>query len=103
MWQDGRIIGLFVVFGVLFILFFAIQLYMRDKATLPPRILCRRNIWGSALFSFCLNSAMFIFVYYVRCTPAPASEASAQGIHTLSSSQSGFKLSRASRLQHRAL
>ncbi|OJJ99061.1 hypothetical protein ASPACDRAFT_29519 [Aspergillus aculeatus ATCC 16872] len=64
-WGSGRIIGLFITFGVLFLCFIAIQLYAGEKAILPPRLLRGRSIWGSALFSFCLNSAIFIFVYYL--------------------------------------
>ncbi|OQE23395.1 hypothetical protein PENFLA_c011G00146 [Penicillium flavigenum] len=64
-WGDARIIGLFVVFGVLFLCFIALQFHTGEKATLPPRLLRSRNIWGSALFTFCVNSVMFIFVYYV--------------------------------------
>jgi hypothetical protein len=70
-WGDGRIIGLFVVFGVLFVCFIALQFHAGEKATLPPRLLRSRNIWGSALFAFCVNSAMFIFVYYVIHSSAP--------------------------------
>ncbi|RAH50546.1 uncharacterized protein BO95DRAFT_459032 [Aspergillus brunneoviolaceus CBS 621.78] len=59
---SGRIIGLFIAFGILFLCFITIQLYAGEKAILPPRLLRGRNIWGSALFSFCLNRAIFIFL-----------------------------------------
>jgi MFS family permease len=65
LWGDGRIIGLLVVFGVLFVCFVCLQFYTGEKGILPPRLLHNRNIWGSALFSFCGSSAMFIYVYYV--------------------------------------
>ncbi|PYH42533.1 MDR family MFS transporter, partial [Aspergillus saccharolyticus JOP 1030-1] len=64
-WANGRIIALFVIFGVLLLCFIALQVRAGDQAMLPPRLLRSRNIWGSALFSFCLNSAIFIFVYYL--------------------------------------
>jgi MFS family permease len=70
-WGNGRVIGLFVVFGVLFVCFIYLQFYAGEKATLPPRLLRSQNIWGSALFTFCVNSTMFIFVYYVSSTPHP--------------------------------
>ncbi|RAL10221.1 MDR family MFS transporter [Aspergillus homomorphus CBS 101889] len=64
-WSNSRIIGLFCVFGVLLLSFTALQLYSGERALLPPRLLRKRNIWGSALFSFSLNSAIFIFIYYL--------------------------------------
>jgi predicted MFS family arabinose efflux permease len=64
-WKDRRVIGLLVAFGLLFVCFVCLQVYAGEKAMLPPRLLQDRNIWGSAIFSFCMNSAMFIYVYYV--------------------------------------
>ncbi|GCB25950.1 putative HC-toxin efflux carrier TOXA [Aspergillus awamori] len=64
-WGDGRIIALFTLFGVLLACFVGLQLWARERATLPPRLLRGRNIWGSALYGFCLNGAMFTFVYYL--------------------------------------
>ncbi|RAH87284.1 MFS general substrate transporter, partial [Aspergillus japonicus CBS 114.51] len=64
-WANGRIISLFTVFGILLLCFIGLQVYAGEKAMLPPRLLRGRNIWGSALFGFCLNSAIFIFVYYL--------------------------------------
>ncbi|KAL2846177.1 MFS general substrate transporter [Aspergillus pseudoustus] len=46
-WGDGRI------------------LWRRENATLPPRILTNRNVWGSSSFTFCLGAAFFALVYYV--------------------------------------
>ncbi|GKZ23906.1 hypothetical protein AbraIFM66951_010438 [Aspergillus brasiliensis] len=64
-WGDGRIVALFVLFGVLLVCFIGLQLWARERATVPPRLLRGRNIWGSALYGFCLNGAMFTFVYYL--------------------------------------
>jgi predicted MFS family arabinose efflux permease len=64
-WEDGRVIGLLIAFGFLFICFICLQVHAGEKAMLPPRLLRNRNVWGSAIFSFCMNSAMFIYVYYV--------------------------------------
>jgi hypothetical protein len=67
-WSNGRIIALFVIFGVLIICFTALQIYKGEKATVPPRLLMNRNIWGASLFAFCLGGGFFILVYYV-CHP----------------------------------
>ncbi|KAK3719945.1 hypothetical protein LTR37_004068 [Vermiconidia calcicola] len=64
-WSDRRVIGLFVVFGVLFIGFVLIQVYKPDTATIQGRIIKNRSIIGSMLFTFCLASSMMLLVYYV--------------------------------------
>ncbi|KAI1384991.1 putative efflux pump [Hypoxylon trugodes] len=64
-WSNGRIIGLFVVFGVLFIAFLYVQHIQQENATVPPRIMKKRTIWASSLFSFGVGSGFFIFIYYV--------------------------------------
>ncbi|KAJ5365916.1 Major facilitator superfamily domain general substrate transporter [Penicillium concentricum] len=64
-WNNPRIIALFVLSGVLLIAFVAVQIYQNEKATLPPRIVCNRNIWSAAWFSITLNGAYFTFAYYL--------------------------------------
>ncbi|KAI4726644.1 MFS transporter [Aureobasidium sp. EXF-10728] len=64
-WKDGRIIALFVVFGVLCAIFIAIQFRVGEKATIPPRILKQRSVAASAWFGVTLGAAFFLFVYYL--------------------------------------
>ncbi|KAJ6579472.1 DHA14-like major facilitator [Mycena vulgaris] len=64
-WNNGRIIGLFVVFGVLISGFIAIQIWKQDLATVPPRILKQRSIMAAAWFALCLGSSFFILVYFL--------------------------------------
>lgn len=64
-WSDGRIIALFVLFGVLIIGFVAIQIWKQELATVPPRIFKNRNIWGCAIFAAFLGASFFVMVYYV--------------------------------------
>ncbi|KAJ7499973.1 DHA14-like major facilitator [Mycena latifolia] len=64
-WSNGRIIGLFVVFGVLIAGFIAVQIWKQDLATVPPRILKQRSIMAAAWFSLCLGSSFFILVYFL--------------------------------------
>ncbi|KAL0070090.1 hypothetical protein AAF712_002577 [Marasmius tenuissimus] len=64
-WGNGRIIGLFVVFGVLIVVFIGIQIWKQDDATVPPRILKQRSILASAWFAFCLGASFFIMVFYI--------------------------------------
>ncbi|KAM3499052.1 hypothetical protein MY10362_007664 [Beauveria mimosiformis] len=64
-WGNGRIIGLFVVFAVLIAAFIAIQIWKKDKATVPPRIFMNRTVWACSSFVVCLGAAFFIMVYYL--------------------------------------
>lgn len=64
-WKSARIIALFVVCGVLEICFVCIQLWKKDRATVPPRIFKNRSVWSSALFVVCLGGAFFIFIFYI--------------------------------------
>jgi MFS family permease len=64
-WSNGRIIGLFVVFGVLILIFMGIQYWAQDKATIPPRLIKNRNVWGAAWYSMALGAAFFVMTYYV--------------------------------------
>lgn len=77
-WRNSRIIGLFVGFGVMAVLFVISQIYLenysarngttgekRGKATLPPWILRQRTICSAALFAFFFSGGFFLLVYYL--------------------------------------
>ncbi|THY39272.1 MFS transporter [Aureobasidium pullulans] len=62
-WSSGRVIALFVVFGVLLAIFVSIQFYVGEKATIPPRIIKQRSVAASAWFGVSLGAAFFLFVH----------------------------------------
>ncbi|KKK23522.1 hypothetical protein P175DRAFT_0499634 [Aspergillus ochraceoroseus IBT 24754] len=64
-WRSGRIIALFIVFGILIIGFIWVQIWKQERATVPPRVFKNRNVWGSAIFGAFLGSAFFVMVYYI--------------------------------------
>jgi MFS family permease len=64
-WNNGRIIALFVVFGVLLIAFLAVQIWAGDNATLPLRIVKQRSIACGSLYSMCVGAAFFVIGYYI--------------------------------------
>lgn len=64
-WHNGRIIALFIVFGVLITAFIAIQFWKGDFGTVPPRIISQRSMASAAWFSLCLGGGFFILVYYL--------------------------------------
>ena len=63
-WGSGRIIALFVVFGILIFAFIGVQIWQQDNATVPPRILKKRSIAFAAWFSASLGASFFVILYY---------------------------------------
>jgi MFS family permease len=64
-WKSGRIIALLVIAALLVISFIAIQVWKQDNATVPPRVMANRNVWGSAWYVAMLGASFFIMVYYL--------------------------------------
>lgn len=64
-WSDGRIIALFVVFGVLAVCFWLVEMWQKDRATIPLRILKNKNILAAVWYGVCMGAALFIFSYYL--------------------------------------
>ncbi|EAW22604.1 MDR family MFS transporter [Aspergillus fischeri NRRL 181] len=64
-WNNSRIIGLFVGFGLMAILFAFSQVKMADKATLPPRVFKNRTVLAATLFALFFGGAFFVLVYYL--------------------------------------
>lgn len=61
-WSNPRIIVLFVLFGILTIVFIAIQRWKGENATVPPRIIKQRTMASAAWFAVCLGGGFFIFM-----------------------------------------
>jgi predicted MFS family arabinose efflux permease len=64
-WKSGRIIGLFVGFAVLTIIFVLTQLKLGDKGTLPPRLFKDRNVVLAMAFAFFFGAGFFAIIYYL--------------------------------------
>jgi hypothetical protein len=64
-WKSARIIALLVLTALLIIAFIAIQIWKQESATVPPRVLANRNVWGSAWYVAMLGAAFFVLVYYL--------------------------------------
>ncbi|KAK1767678.1 major facilitator superfamily domain-containing protein [Phialemonium atrogriseum] len=64
-WNDSRIIGLFVGFGVMAIIFVGLQIRAGDAGTLPPRLFKNRNVLLAMLFAFFFGAGFFPLVYYL--------------------------------------
>jgi predicted MFS family arabinose efflux permease len=63
------VIALFAVFGVLLMFFLAVQWWRQDRATIPPRLIMNRNVWGGSVFIFCLSASFMVYTYYVSHPP----------------------------------
>jgi len=63
-WSSGRIIALLVVFGVLTIVFIAIQLWQQENAMVPPRIMRQRTVASAAIFGSTLSASFFVVLYF---------------------------------------
>lgn len=61
--SDGRIIALFVLFGILLVTFVAVQMWRPDTATLPKRLITDRSMLAGLWFVLCVGAAMMLIVY----------------------------------------
>lgn len=64
-WSNGRIIALFVFFGVFGSMWCAVQVWKQEEATVPPRLLKNRNVLGAVIHAMFLGGSFFVFGYYV--------------------------------------
>ena len=64
-WGSGRIIALFVVFGILIACFIAVQFWKQESATVPPSIMKKRSMAAASWFSFTLGSFFLLLIYFL--------------------------------------
>jgi hypothetical protein len=62
-WNNGRIIVLFALTGVLIIAFALVQIWRQEDATVPPRIIKQRSIALGMIFSVCIGGALISMLY----------------------------------------
>lgn len=61
-WSNSKVWGNILGFGLLIIVFVALQFYLGDRATMPPRILKQRTVAACAIFSTFLAMALYAYV-----------------------------------------
>ncbi|KAK3677024.1 hypothetical protein LTR78_003229 [Recurvomyces mirabilis] len=64
-WNNGRIIALFTLFGVLLIAFVLVQIFMQKTATISASVINNRSIIAGMWLTFCIASTMLIFTYFL--------------------------------------
>jgi MFS family permease len=67
MWSNWRIILLWVLVGVLLLVFLGVEYRSGDDSMFPLKLLYQRSVAFSALFTFCNSAALFVTAYYVSC------------------------------------
>jgi MFS family permease len=64
-WNSSQIIGLFVGFALLAIIFTFSQLKLGDNGTLPPRMFKDRNVIMAMIFACFFGSAFFALIFFI--------------------------------------
>jgi hypothetical protein len=64
-WDSARVIVLFVLAGVLLLLFIWIQFQQGDNATVPIRIIKQRSVASGAYFSLLSPGSMMVIVFFL--------------------------------------
>ena len=64
-WNNSRIIGLFVGFGLLTTCFIIVQLRRGDYATIPPRLMKRRTVIAASQYGMWFGASFFLMMYYL--------------------------------------
>ncbi|KAK3685117.1 putative MFS aflatoxin efflux pump [Podospora appendiculata] len=64
-WNNGRIIALLVLAGVLLIAFVGVQIVKPDTATIEAHIIKQRSIAAGVWSTVCIGANMMIFVYFI--------------------------------------
>ncbi|KAL8723575.1 MAG: hypothetical protein Q9181_007257, partial [Wetmoreana brouardii] len=64
-WSDGRIIALFILFGVFGLAFIAAQAWRKEDATVPPSIFFQRTVFSACVVSIGIGSLLVIHSFYL--------------------------------------
>jgi hypothetical protein len=64
-WNNSHIIGLFVGFGLMAIIFIYSQIHLGDKGTLPPRLFKNRNVLAGVMFALFFGAGFFALIFYI--------------------------------------
>jgi hypothetical protein len=65
-WNDGKIIALWVVFGVTLLAWMAVQAWKKDNATVPPRVFFQRSITAAFTYATLVAGSMLLIIYYIQ-------------------------------------
>ncbi|KAF2120820.1 MFS transporter [Lophiotrema nucula] len=64
-WKNSKIWGTLLGFGLLIIVFIGIQIFQKDRATIPIRVFKQQTILVSCVFSALLSMALYTHIFYL--------------------------------------
>ncbi|KAK8053215.1 hypothetical protein PG996_012516 [Apiospora saccharicola] len=64
-WAAPAPVALLVVFGLLLIAFAAVQVWLGERGTLPPRIARMRRVVCASMYAFMLDSVYYVVAYFL--------------------------------------
>jgi len=64
-WENARIVVLLILCVVLCITFMAIQIWKKEEATVPPRIVMKRSVAAAIWFGFFSGASLLVVLYYL--------------------------------------
>lgn len=67
-WKNSKVWGNLLGFGLIISVFIGIQIWQKDRATIPLRVMKQRTILVSCLFSAFLSMALYTYVFPVLST-----------------------------------
>jgi MFS family permease len=84
-WGSADVIGTLVGFGLLLIAFTINELWLQEKAMIPPRLLKGQTILFSCLFTFFFSGSFYLLLYYLPTyfQSVKGASASDSGVRTL--------------------
>ncbi|RHZ44675.1 MFS-type gliotoxin efflux transporter gliA [Aspergillus thermomutatus] len=84
-WKSADVVGTLVGFGLLLIAFTANELWLQEKAMIPPRLLKGQTILFSCLYTFFFSGSFYLLLYYLPTYFQSVKHASASdsGVRTL--------------------
>ena len=65
MWNNWRLILLWVLAGILLLVFLGLEYRSGEDSMFPLSLLYQRSVAFGALFTFCNSAALFVTAYYV--------------------------------------
>lgn len=84
-WGNARIIVLFILGGILLVMFVIIQFKAGESATVPIRVIKQRSVASAVWLSFFSSGSMFVLIYYLPIwfQASRGLNAINSGLHTL--------------------
>ncbi|KAF1941820.1 MFS general substrate transporter [Clathrospora elynae] len=64
-WSNAKVWGTLLGFGLLIAIFIAIQIYQKDRATIPLRVFRQQTVLVSCLYSTLLSMALYTHIFYL--------------------------------------